>query len=778
METLKIFGAAEESAVQQIQRCIAGEEGARGVLCADNHKGYSQPIGGAVAYRNHISPSGVGYDIACGNKAVKTNLKAADVPIKPMMDRIFEEIEFGVGRSNPESNDHPVFDAIAKADFAPQRTLLDLARNQLGTVGSGNHYVDLFEDEKGWLWVGVHFGSRGFGHRTATGFLSIAQGGSFTEHAKEGEMDSPPVLLSLDSQAGQDYIVAMHLAGEYAYAGRDWVADKVLRILGARAVEQVHNHHNFCVAGDQKIPTPDGFKRMRDLAEGDVVYAFDPATGLVPTHVLSHWLSGNKAIYTIRTRNRELRVSGNHPIQVVRVSSAPHPERPWMKKRQGHLEWVCADTIRAGDIIVCAEGYYAGDRSIGEEIARLIGAFLGDGWVRHTHPEVSGYSVGLAIGGAGESHTEKYADLCGTVFGDADWKTGSPGAFGVSCSSRSTYDRLAGLGVSSRSRDKAIPYFAYRMPLNEKLALLSGYFDADGHVADGCTSNHGRGTIASVSRALVEGLREIAIACGLQVTPIQHSHRITNFGECDIFLCRISADGMSQLTLWHEGKASRQRATQYKRPQGLESAKIGYISLPDGLFAQTVQCVTISAPEEVFDITVEHDSHSFVCEGVVVHNCWKEKHFGEDYWVVRKGCTPANPGQKGFVGGSMGDISVILEGVEGQDSKEGLYSTVHGAGRVMSRTQAAGKKKWIADAKGKKRPQIISPGLIDWPAVQASLKKQGIELRGGGADEAPGVYKSLQSVLQAHGSTIKILHTLKPLGVAMAEIDTYDPYKD
>lgn len=403
METLKIFGDAEESAVKQIQRCIAGEEGARGVLCADNHKGYSQPIGGAVAYKNHISPSGVGYDIACGNKAVKTNLKAADVPIVAMMDLVFKEIEFGIGRSNPEANDHPVFDKIANANFAPQRTLLELAKNQLGTVGSGNHYVDLFEDEKGWLWIGVHCGSRGFGHRTATGFLSIAQGGTFTEHAKEGEMDSPPVLLSLDSQEGQDYIEAMHLAGEYAYAGRDWVADKVLRILGAKATEQVHNHHNFA---------------------------------------------------------------------------------------------------------------------------------------------------------------------------------------------------------------------------------------------------------------------------------------------------------------------------------------------------------------------------------------WREKHFGEDYWVVRKGCTPANPGQKGFVGGSMGDISVILEGVEGRDSKEGLYSTVHGAGRVMSRTQAAGKKKWIAGKDGKKHPTIVSPGLIDWPAVQKSLKKQGIELRGGGADEAPGVYKSLSTVLAAHANTVKILHTLKPLGVAMAGIDTYDPYKD
>ncbi len=60
-------------------------------------------------------------------------------------------------------------------------------------VGSGNHYVDLFADEDGTIWIGVHFGSRGFGHKTASGFLALANGLGFDEHAKEGEMDSPPI---------------------------------------------------------------------------------------------------------------------------------------------------------------------------------------------------------------------------------------------------------------------------------------------------------------------------------------------------------------------------------------------------------------------------------------------------------------------------------------------------------------------------------------------------------------------------------------------------------
>jgi tRNA-splicing ligase RtcB len=90
-----------------------------------------------------------------------------------------------------------------------------------------------------------HFGSRGFGHRTASGFLALAQGLPFDGKAHEGEMDSPPVLFETGSELGESYVSAMELAGEYAYAGRDVVVDKVLEILGARAGHEVHNHHNF-----------------------------------------------------------------------------------------------------------------------------------------------------------------------------------------------------------------------------------------------------------------------------------------------------------------------------------------------------------------------------------------------------------------------------------------------------------------------------------------------------------------------------------------------------
>ena len=162
----------------------------------------------------------------------------------------------------------------------------------------------------------------------------------------------------------------------------------------------------------------------------------------------------------------------------------------------------------------------------------------------------------------------------------------------------------------------------------------------------------------------------------------------------------------------------------------------------------------------------------------------------------------------------MGDESVILEGVASPDSDASLHSTVHGAGRVMSRTQAAGRirprKRYacrhrdcdrvfdidgISSAAGVPKSGVcpehpesglikvwvdeqVKPGLVDWPAVQARLREQGIVLLGGGPDEAPEVYKRLPEVLAAHGDSVRVKHTLRPLGVAMAGRDVHDPYKD
>jgi tRNA-splicing ligase RtcB (3'-phosphate/5'-hydroxy nucleic acid ligase) len=194
-----------------------------------------------------------------------------------------------------------------------------------------------------------------------------------------------------------------------------------------------------------------------------------------------------------------------------------------------------------------------------------------------------------------------------------------------------------------------------------------------------------------------------------------------------------------------------------------------------GEYAYAGRDVVVAKVLEILGAQAVHEVHNH-------HNfAWREEHFGRSYWVIRKGCTPARPGQEGFVGATMGDESVILEGVAGEEAEASLYSTVHGAGRVMSRSRAAGRfryRKKVVNGRTVRVQEQVKPGVVDWPAVQACLREQGIVLVGGGADEAPEVYKRLPDVLAAHAGSVRVTHRLRPLGVAMAGRDVFDPYKD
>src|SRR5213083_884747 len=106
----KIFGEHDAATIKQIETCVA-TGGERGVLCADGHKGYAQPIGGVVAYKNRISLSGVGFDIACGNLAILTDAKRHEIAprIKSVMDDVVHEISFGMGRKSKPRVEHELF---------------------------------------------------------------------------------------------------------------------------------------------------------------------------------------------------------------------------------------------------------------------------------------------------------------------------------------------------------------------------------------------------------------------------------------------------------------------------------------------------------------------------------------------------------------------------------------------------------------------------------------------------------------------------------------------
>src|SRR5258707_6355594 len=236
IDNIPVWGPRDEGALSQIKTCAKTAD--KVALMADHHKGYAVPIGGVVAYKDSISPSGVGFDIACGNKAVLVDMPGPALrgDIGKIMDDVWHTISFGIGRRNAEQVDHSLFESTAwKCEAAAP--LKQMAREQLGTVGSGNHYVDLFTDEQDRVWIGVHFGSRGLGHKIATWFLKKAG-------AKDG-MDVDPCVIDANGDLGDQYIKCMNLGGEYAYAGRDWVCQRVAQLLGASILEEVHNHHNF-----------------------------------------------------------------------------------------------------------------------------------------------------------------------------------------------------------------------------------------------------------------------------------------------------------------------------------------------------------------------------------------------------------------------------------------------------------------------------------------------------------------------------------------------------
>jgi tRNA-splicing ligase RtcB len=301
---IRVYGYSYDSqAVAQITTVAAHGWVTEAALMADNHLGYSMPIGGVAAYREMVSPSGVGYDIGCGVMAVRTSLTFADVraDLARIADEVAARISFGIGRRNPNPVEHALFDSPTWAEIpeltevVPGRkgswSLRSRAAQQLGTVGSGNHYVDLLvEPDGGSLWAACHFGSRGFGHGVATGFLNLAAGREFHAGPIAGEsMHAVPSLLPLTDaaarelgtpdvarsvEAGRRYEAAVELAGRYAYAGREHVMGEVLAILGAEALQTVHNHHNYVWTEDR------GGERVQVVRKG-ATPAFPGQTGFI-----------------------------------------------------------------------------------------------------------------------------------------------------------------------------------------------------------------------------------------------------------------------------------------------------------------------------------------------------------------------------------------------------------------------------------------------------------------------------------------------------------------
>ncbi|MBU8922011.1 MAG: RtcB family protein [Bacteroidales bacterium] len=241
-----ILGVHDPNTLEQLNE--VNKFAMKTALMADGHRGYGMPIGGVGAFDNKVSPAYVGYDIGCGNNAVLLDMMGSDLDAELVADLITKNLVFGAGGVNnhPRApNSHPLFDDD-RWDIFPDNhrgKLHKKAREQIGTIGAGNHYVDVFIDELDRVWVGAHFGSRRFGYDICSNFLALIVGSEWGEQVKKEQVGTG--LVSLTDPIGRDYWTAMTLAGEYAQIGRKWVVDLVAKLLGAKVLDHVYNHHNY-----------------------------------------------------------------------------------------------------------------------------------------------------------------------------------------------------------------------------------------------------------------------------------------------------------------------------------------------------------------------------------------------------------------------------------------------------------------------------------------------------------------------------------------------------
>lgn len=253
-----IYGAAniEEGALKQMNIAMHLPVAAAGALMPDAHQGYGLPIGGVLATRNSIIPYGVGVDIGC-----RMALSVYDIPVAHFaMNQelykaiLFEQTQFGAGagflknqRASHAVLDNGLFD---ENNFIGK--LKDKAWSQLGSSGGGNHFVEFgyldFEDDdtklgmaKGrYLALLTHSGSRGLGATIAGHYTNLAK-----RSCKLPRDARNLAFLDLDSAAGNEYWLAMNLAGDYAAACHEVIHHKIAAALGAHVIAKVENHHNF-----------------------------------------------------------------------------------------------------------------------------------------------------------------------------------------------------------------------------------------------------------------------------------------------------------------------------------------------------------------------------------------------------------------------------------------------------------------------------------------------------------------------------------------------------
>lgn len=225
-------------------------------LMPDTHQGYGMPIGGVIATKGVVIPNAVGVDIGCGMCAVKTSLPTLyKEEIKQIFGGSLENkggirgrIPVGFNHRNKEQ-EWSGFDVAPEIDIVQQE--LNSAKKQLGTLGGGNHFIELQQGSDGFVWIMVHSGSRNLGYKIANHYNKVAQElcSKWYSNIPEFKGDDGLAFLPLDTKEGKEYLEAMNFALLFAYENRKRmlldICESITDVVDCSFKEEINIHHNF-----------------------------------------------------------------------------------------------------------------------------------------------------------------------------------------------------------------------------------------------------------------------------------------------------------------------------------------------------------------------------------------------------------------------------------------------------------------------------------------------------------------------------------------------------
>lgn len=251
----RVFGKKfiTQNTIHQMDLAMSIPIAEKGAVMPDAHVGYGLPIGGVLATKNEVIPYAVGLDIGC-----RMCLSIFDMPVDQLKRNqhkfktaLVEHTHFGLVKTFDGDSTHEIFDREEFGQTELLRTLRKKAIAQIGTSGAGNHFVEFGEVElrtgntlglPAGNYVGLvsHSGSRGLGASVANYYKAIA-----VDMCRLPKGAKHLAWLDMDSAEGQEYWLAMNLAGDYAKACHDVIHDQLKRAIGAKVLKKVENHHNF-----------------------------------------------------------------------------------------------------------------------------------------------------------------------------------------------------------------------------------------------------------------------------------------------------------------------------------------------------------------------------------------------------------------------------------------------------------------------------------------------------------------------------------------------------